>query len=129
LCVDSAKSIANILPEAVASNLVLLYQAGPWWQMVHIIMQALVVLLLEMVLESRYSPNDCQDVIPPMKKLLHWLRVMRSNNGMAIRAYSLSLGLMKKLAPIVKLVSQQLSRTSGFGDMTNVLLGHQRSHQ
>lgn len=129
LCVDSAKSIANILPEAMASNLVLLYQAGPWWQMVHIIMQALVVLLLEMVLESRYSPNDCQNVIPPMKKLLHWLRVMRSNNGMAIRAYSLSLGLMKKLAPIVKLVSQQLSRTSGFGDMINVLLGHQRSHQ
>lgn len=105
LCVESAKSISNILPDAMASNLVLLYQAGPWWQMIHVIMQALVVLLLEIVLESRYSSDDHQVVMPSMKKLLNWLRVMRLNNGMAVRAYSLSLELMKKLAPIIKLVS------------------------
>ncbi|KAF1933945.1 uncharacterized protein M421DRAFT_414993 [Didymella exigua CBS 183.55] len=117
LCVESAKSIANLLPDAVASNLVLLYQAGPWWQMVHVIMQALVVLLLEVVLESRYSPHDCQDIIPSMQKLLCWLRVMRVNNGMAVRAYSLSLGLMKELASIIKfdirdLVKEDDARTS-----------------
>lgn len=128
LCVESAKSIATLLPDPVASNLVLLYQAGPWWQMVHVIMQALVVLLLEMVLESKYSPNDRQNVIPSMKKLLQWLRIMRVNNGMASRAYSLSLGLMKKVAPIVKLVSRQPPRTSGFSDRTDTLPGQQRSH-
>lgn len=105
LCVDAAKSIAKLLPDATESNLVILYQAGPWWQMVHVIMQALVVLLLEIVLEAKYFPDDRLDVIPPLKKLLRWLRIMRMNNGMAVRAYSLSLALMKKLASTIQFVS------------------------
>jgi hypothetical protein len=117
LCVESAKQIAKLLPDALPSNLILLYQAGPWWQMVHVIMQALVVLLLEIVLESRYFPNDRQDVIPSMKKLLRWLRAMRVNNGMAVRAYSLSLGLLKKLASVIKFVGQRFSHIDRFDNV------------
>ncbi|KAF3045477.1 hypothetical protein E8E12_006913 [Didymella heteroderae] len=98
LCVNAAKSIAGLLPDATERNLVMPYQAGPWWQLVHIVMQALVVLLLEIVLEQRYFPDDRLEVVSPLKKLLRWLRIMRANNEMAVRAYSLSLALMKKLA-------------------------------
>lgn len=80
--------------------------------MVHVIMQALVVLLLEVVLESTYFPDDRQEVIPPLKKLLRWLRIMRVNNRMAVRAYSISLGLLKKLASKINVVSFALN--SGF---------------
>jgi hypothetical protein len=109
ICVGAAKSIASLLPDAVASNLITLYQAGPWWQMVHVIMQALVVLLLEVVLESMYFPDDRQEVIPSLKKLLRWLRIMRVNNKMAVRAYSISLGLLKKLTSNIKVVSIALN--------------------
>ena len=112
ICVEAAKSIASLLPDAAASNLITLNQAGPWWQMVHVIMQALVVLLLEVVLESTYFPDDRQEVIPPLKKLLRWLRIMRVNNRMAVRAYSISLGLLKKLASKINVVSFALN--SGF---------------
>lgn len=104
LCISAAKSIASLLPDAVADNIVELYQAGPWWQMVHVIMQALVILLLEVVYESMYFPNDGQEVIPSLKKLFCWLRIMRVNNGMAVRAYSISLPLLK-LISTVKTVS------------------------
>ena len=105
ICVGAAKSIASLLPDALASNIVLLYQGGPWWQMVHVVMQALVVLLLEIVLESIYFPNDRQEIIPSLKKLLRWLRIMRFNNSMAGRAYSISSALLKKLASTIKIVS------------------------
>lgn len=108
LCVASAKSIANLLSDAVANNIALLYHTGPWWQMLHVIMQALMVLLLEIALESGHFPQDRQDIVPSVKKLLRWLRVMRVNNRMAIRAYSLSLGILNQLAPIIKLVSRRL---------------------
>lgn len=112
LCVESAESIARLLPDAVEMNLALIYQVGPWWQMVHIIMQALGVLLLEVMLESKYFPNDRQDVITSARKLLCWLRIMQVNNEMAVRAYSLSLELMKKLASIIKFVSIRASHVS-----------------
>lgn len=104
LCVDAAKSIAKLLPDATENNLVILYQTGPWWQLVHIIMQALVVLLLEVVLEEIFFPDDRLEVVSPLKKLLRWLRIMRVNNQMAVRAYSLSLALMKKLASTIRIV-------------------------
>lgn len=104
LCVDAAKSIAKLLPDATENNLVILYQAGPWWQLIHVIMQALAVLFLEVVLEERFFPDDRLEVVPPLKKLLRWLRIMRVNNQMAVRAYSLSLALMKRLASTLRIV-------------------------
>ena len=108
-CVGAAKSIASLLPDAASDNLVRLYQAGPWWQMIHVIMQALVVLCLEMVLKAMHFPDDRQDLIPSLKKLLHWLRIMRVSNEMAVRAYSISAGLLKKLTCTIKIVSATTS--------------------
>ncbi|KAF2632592.1 hypothetical protein BU25DRAFT_453799 [Macroventuria anomochaeta] len=65
-------------------------------------MQALGGLLLEIMLESKYFPDDRQDVIPSLKELLRQLRIMRVNNGMAVRTYFSLLGLTKKLASTTK---------------------------
>ncbi|KAJ4326003.1 hypothetical protein N0V94_000368 [Neodidymelliopsis sp. IMI 364377] len=75
------KAFVNYFYQYYASlQHVLLYQLGPWWQMVHVVMQALVVLLLEIVYEDMHFPEDRQEVVPSLKKLLRWLRVMRVNN-------------------------------------------------
>lgn len=107
-CVGAARSVAELLPEAVLDNLVTLHRTGPWWQMVHIIMQAFTVLCLEIALDAVHFPDGCQSLVPFLKKLLCWLRVMRATNSMAVRAYSISLGLLKKLTSTTRIVSISL---------------------
>lgn len=103
VCVAAAKKIAELLPDAMLDNLVTLHQTGPWWQMVHVIMQAFTVLCLEVALDI--IPNERQFLLTSLTKLLHWLRIMRGRNNMAVRAYSISLILVKKLAETMKMVS------------------------
>ena len=101
LCVEAAKAIAALLPDATLGNPVALYQAGPWWQMVHIIMQAITVLCLH----ATQNTSDCQSFALPLKKLLHWLRIMRTTNGMACRAHDISSKLVRRLVPTGRIVS------------------------
>ncbi|KAF2034350.1 hypothetical protein EK21DRAFT_56709, partial [Setomelanomma holmii] len=103
-CVKSAKAVARLLPEDPDMNLVALYEAGPWWVMVHTIMQSLVILLLEISYEAVYFPQDRQDVLPSLKKLVRWLRAMRWSNGMARRAYTLVVNLLKVQVTTIKMV-------------------------
>lgn len=95
ICIEAAQAISNLLPAAESNNIVKLYESGPWWQMIHVIMQALVVLCLEIVLQARHVLEDRQGLIPSLKKLIQWLRIMRVSNNMAIRAYALSVGLLR----------------------------------
>ena len=104
-CVNTAKAVADLLPDDPNTQLVMLYRAGPWWKMVHVIMQALLILLLEVTKSPSNFPEDHQDIHPYLMKMIAWLRVMRHNNGMARRAYSIVLGLMKKVASTVNIVS------------------------
>lgn len=103
VCIGAAKTVASLLPDAFVENLVTLYQTGPWWQMVHVIMQAFTVLCLEVALDG--TPNDRQALLSSLKKLLQWLRVMRGTNTMAVRAYSISLMLLNKVTSTINIVS------------------------
>jgi hypothetical protein len=108
ICVDAAKTIANLLPDATLGNLVALYQTGPWWQMVHVIMQAITVLCLQIALDATQNTGDCKTSISSLRKLFHWLRIMRTTNGMACRAHTISSKLVRKLVPTGRIVSSHL---------------------
>ncbi|KAF2709484.1 hypothetical protein K504DRAFT_481868 [Pleomassaria siparia CBS 279.74] len=95
-CVSSAKSISSLLPTYVLRDRVKIYQ-GPWWSIVHNIMQAITVLLLELSYGVNRFPKDLQDTVPSLKKLVRWLRVMKINNGVANRAYAITMNLLQKL--------------------------------
>lgn len=74
-CVDSARSIAGLLPDDPEKNLSVWYERGPWWNMVHTIMQTLVILLLELS-HGHVQPAQSQEIITSLKKLVRWLRAM-----------------------------------------------------
>jgi hypothetical protein len=97
-CVKSAKAIAGLLPDHPEFNLAMLYEVGPWWIMVHVIMQSFVILLLEISYELIQLPHDRREITLLLKKLVRWLRAMKVNNEMARRAYSLVMGLLRKLS-------------------------------
>lgn len=91
-CVSSAKSIAASLPDDMAVWNKEIYRVFPWWAAVHYVMQAIAILLLEACYEA-----DGLDVLPALKKLVRWLRALRASNGMANRAYTITVDLLRKL--------------------------------
>ncbi|KAF2867970.1 fungal-specific transcription factor domain-containing protein [Massariosphaeria phaeospora] len=103
-CIGAAKAISDLLPDDFQHQRVMLYKMGPWWILVHYIMQALAVLMLEVSYEAVNFPRDRHDMVPSIKKLVRWLRHTRSNNRMAGRAYDIVLQLLHKLTLKINIV-------------------------
>jgi hypothetical protein len=103
-CVESAKAVARLLPESLTSELALLYELGPWWTMVQIVVQSLVILLLEISCEAIQLPHDRRETIVLLKKLVRWLRAMNVTSDMAKHAYILVMNLLRTLVVTVKMV-------------------------
>jgi hypothetical protein len=51
-------------------------------------MQSMSVLLLEMTYSCQGKKDENLSVIPTIKKLMHWLRVMEEKDAVAARAYA-----------------------------------------
>ncbi|KAL1591339.1 hypothetical protein SLS60_012083 [Paraconiothyrium brasiliense] len=92
-CVAAAKSIAACLPDDMAVWGKAIYKIFPWWSAVHYLMQSIAILLLEACYEA-----EGINVLPAVKKLVRWLRELSSSNRTAERAYSITVGLLKKMA-------------------------------
>lgn len=97
MCIESAKSLVNAMPDTV--DVVHLYQNGPWWSMVHGIMQAAIVLLLELTFGASHLSGHEQDTLRHLKKLLLWLMAMKERNKIAERGYRSIWTIVQKLAP------------------------------
>lgn len=114
VCVGAAVAMADLLPEEV--NTTYLYQIGPWWSIVHNIMQALIVLLLEMSYDTAHLPYEWIQILPPTKKLIRWLRTMSNCNHIAERAYKMTFVVLRRLASkfnidISELILEDITRT------------------
>ncbi|KAJ4295076.1 hypothetical protein N0V90_007084 [Kalmusia sp. IMI 367209] len=95
-CVGAAMAMADLLPDNV--DIVYLYKTGPWWCVVHNLMQALVTLLLEMSFGTVDLYQDGKEILSSAKKLIRWLRMMAKNNPIAERAYTVAFGVLQRLA-------------------------------
>ncbi|KAL5119482.1 hypothetical protein ACEQ8H_002547 [Pleosporales sp. CAS-2024a] len=102
-CVASAKEVASLLPDGPVLDVTSMYETGPWWTMVHTIMQSIIVLLLEISYEAIQLPHDRREIIQSMKKLVRWLRVLKTNNEVARRAYFVIMQLLRVLVRSVKM--------------------------
>ncbi|CAI6342379.1 unnamed protein product [Periconia digitata] len=96
ICVDAAVAVAGLLPGEV--DVTYLYKSGPWWSIVHNLMQALVVLLLEMSYGAVHFTHGSRQISTPIKKLLDWLRTMSNDNDTAKRAYDMAFAVLQRLA-------------------------------
>jgi hypothetical protein len=107
-CVAAAKALTNLLPTDMGNKGRRVYEIFPWWAVVHYIMQSLAVLMLEISYDSSANP-DTNDAIPSIKKLIRWLRELRSSNGMARRAYAIAFDLLQKMVVGTNIVSPRHS--------------------
>lgn len=101
-CIMAARSIAALLPStSVVPDAVWLYTHGPWWCIVHHLMQAITILMLELafeeshMLDSSSAPTHDEPDIEPdhradldriARKLVRWLSLMAAAGNPAAAA-------------------------------------------
>lgn len=57
----AAKSISDLLPDMVVLDIIWIYTNGPWWCIVHHLMQAITILTLSLTLEKYHIVDPAID--------------------------------------------------------------------
>lgn len=96
-CVFAAKSLVDMLPDV--PNPVGMYQVSPWWNMVHHLMQAVTVLMIEMSFRACHCPDETDEILKAAQKAVAWLQSMSTDDLAAARAWRLSSDVLQKVAP------------------------------
>lgn len=96
-CVYAAKGVVMTLPNE--PNAVGLNRVSPWWCLVHYLVQASTVLMLELSFWADHMPTEADEILEAAKKSVYWLRSMAEDNVAAYRAWRLCDDLLRKLAP------------------------------
>ena len=98
-CVHAARDMLEMLPQE--PNSVGLYTVAPWWCLVHYLMQAATVLMLELSFRADHMPNEVEEIFDSAKKATDWLRSLSEEDEAARRAWSLCSEILHKVAPKV----------------------------
>jgi hypothetical protein len=98
LCILAAKQIANLFPKEIDPTFP--YKNGPWWFVVHNMMQAVTIFLLELYYRTHHVPGigEKDDILKHLQKLVHWLKAMGTNDPLAYRGYKLIVAVARSLA-------------------------------
>ncbi|KAL1621827.1 hypothetical protein SLS54_005350 [Diplodia seriata] len=83
-CVMAARSVSDLLPDMEVPDVNWIYHHGPWWCIVHHLMQAMTVLMLELAFDVPHLSDahvDQQAILQIAKKILRWLTMMASTGN------------------------------------------------
>lgn len=83
-CVQAAQNLSMLLPNEPDPSRI--YQIGPWWCIVHNIMQAITVLLLAILYNGAQATPTSSQLLQSLRRLIMWLQSMRHNNAVAKEA-------------------------------------------
>ena len=95
-CVHAALDMVELLPDE--PNAIGLYKIAPWWCLVHHIVQAATILMLELSFRSDHSPENEETIVDSAKKAIFWLRSMSEKDLSAHRAWRMCSDMLQKLA-------------------------------
>ncbi|KAJ8108543.1 hypothetical protein OPT61_g8101 [Boeremia exigua] len=94
-CIEAAKTVVDFLPEEHDARFV--YEQGPWWCMMHHLMQAVAVLLLGLSYPaSNPTSQDSIVLMHYVKKVIRWLSVI--HDPVAERAYQIALSTLETVS-------------------------------
>ena len=95
-CVHAARSLVDLIPND--PNPAGLYSVAPWWSLLHNLMQAGAILMLEMSYRADHAPQEANDILNSAKKVTRWVWSMADENTAARRAWKTMLPLLKRAA-------------------------------
>ncbi|KAF2680541.1 hypothetical protein K458DRAFT_373421 [Lentithecium fluviatile CBS 122367] len=106
-CVNAALEMVSMLP--VDPDLQDLYENGPWWSVLHHLMQAMAVLLLEIAYQGTHTNTTSEsDIAGSIKRLVRWIRAMRITDAVAERAYDVVVRILKGSNPIFHTIANEI---------------------
>ena len=111
-CVHAAKDMMEMLPEE--PNPIGLYKVAPWWCIVHHLVQAATVLMLELSLHAEHVPYEADEVLEIAKKAIYWLKSMSQEDIAAHRAWRLCDDMLQRVAPSVGRIVNGLPMEESF---------------
>lgn len=86
-CVEAAMEMLQLIPDE--PDAVGLFRVGPWWNILHCIVQAATVGIMEISIRVHHLPKDTEDILGACKKAVHWLHALAEDNQSAKRAWML----------------------------------------
>lgn len=98
-CVRAALNMLDLLPDE--PNAIHVYKSTPWWCLVHFLMQAATVSMLELSFRADHMCDGVDEVFNSAKKALGWLRNLSEEDESARRASVLCNELLRQVAPRV----------------------------
>jgi len=100
ITLESACRMLDLIPDE--PNAIQLYQIAPWWCVLHYLMQAATVLLLELSFGTVHMPDEEKNFINLSKKATRWLYAMSEQSIASRRAWQLCDLSLRKLAQGMK---------------------------
>lgn len=98
-CVDAARAMLDLIPDQ--PNAIGLNTLSPWWCILHYLVQATTVLMLELSFRADHMPEQAESVLEASKKGIRWLYQMSEESLAASRAWKLCDALLRDAAPKV----------------------------
>ncbi len=84
-CIEAASELIDLLPHE--PNPVGFYAVAPWWSLLHHLMQATAVLVMELSLKCRHVPAKTPKFVAESKKAVRWLWAMGRQSTAAACAW------------------------------------------
>lgn len=95
-CVHAAIDMLSMMPDE--PNSIGFYKVAPWWCIVHHLVQATSILMLELSFRADHLPHEVDVILRSAKKAVCWLRSMAEEDLAAYRAWKLCEGMLRKVA-------------------------------
>lgn len=95
-CVEGAQETLRLIPDE--TNAVGLIRVGPWWSIVHWLVQAATILMLEISFRAHHMPQDADSIFESSKKAVRWLHALGEDDLSARRAWKLCISVLRDVA-------------------------------
>ncbi|KAJ5494017.1 hypothetical protein N7463_010104 [Penicillium fimorum] len=100
LTLQSSRHMLDLIPDE--PDALQLYRIAPWWCILHYLMQAATVLLLELSFGTVHMPEEEKNFVIQSKKAIRWLFAMSEQSIASRRAWQLCDLSLRKLAQGMK---------------------------
>ncbi|KAE8387296.1 fungal-specific transcription factor domain-containing protein [Aspergillus alliaceus] len=94
-CVESACHMLRLFPEPLEAAL--LHKISPWWCILHFLMQATAVLLIELSFHAQHVPEKAAMVLKAARKSYDWLLVMSETSMASEKARKMCHEFLRRL--------------------------------
>lgn len=96
IALEAAVRMLRLIPDQ--PNAIQLYQICPWWCVLHYLMQATTVLLLELSFGNVHTPDEELNTLNTAKKGVRWLHAMSEESIASRRAWRLCDSCLRRIA-------------------------------